>query len=414
MNEDGQAARTMIVVGEQWFDVLALDWAGVLPGHPTWLHDDGVLTFLVGEDGWLRALEPGTARVCWARELPGRPRLLAVGHDDILVATPDELWLYGRCDGVGREVAWFEDVEIEHLAHLGGYAVLGLSDSSVRTWNLVSGEEVSCIPAWPIGGASLVPAGYRPMGSGVVRPQETWVLPTRRVSFCVMTELELTFDLRAFDPHGNLLWQKEIEHTALRWLEGEARVLEKRIELRGMGPRWLLFGPCGPGHASVLLRLAAGEVTAIDADVTAVVEDAGGWVRGLMVVDAAQETLRLLEPDGLTERWRLSFEFAPCDVGTVCWMAEGLAVALYHPFQPEVYVFVVDVETGELAWRTRLAIPRTSYRLRHHFNAVELLAVGSSLVVRMSQAPQVFVRVLDRMSGQCVFPLWNTLADRLE
>lgn len=413
MKQDGQDV-SVIVVGEQLFDVGALAWVGNLPGHPTWVHEEEGQIWQVDAGGALRRVDARSQRVVWSRELSGAARLLAVGHEELLVATMDELWVFDRDEGVGRELTWFEDVEIEHLVHLGSHAVVGLSDSSVRAWNLVTGEESCRISPWATDGTVSVPPHFRPIPEGPVRREDTLLLPTRRVSFCVLTELDRTFDLRTFEPHGNLLWQKEIEHTGIVWLDGVARVLDKRIELRAMGRRWLLFGPCGPGTTSVVLRLAAGETTEVEADVSAVVEDVEGWVRGLLVVEPEAEVLRMLEPDGVRERWRQSFDFAPCNAATVLTLEEGVVVALHHPFQREVIVSLVEPTTGEVRWRTRLAFPYASWRLRHQFNGVELVAVRDRLVVRLSQSPQVYIRVLDRLSGQCIFPLWDTLADRLE
>ena len=418
MRERPEKDHSLVLVGHQVFDVTTGTWRGGLSAlAPSFVHaelEEGSegTTWLIGRDETLRAIDLWSGEVLWEQPLTSPAQLVAVGHDDILIASDEEVWCHRKSDGVGREVAWFEDLEVEHLAHLGQYAVVGLSDSTFRIWNLVSGEEVGRVEAWPTQDPLAVPPGRRPIVEGVAAPSETRVFPTRRMTFCVLTELERHFDLRCFDAFGELVWQQAVEHTRVSWLDGQARVLDKRIDLAALGPRYVLFSPCGPGAESALVRLAAGEVTLVAHDVSAVVEDSEGWVRGFLVVDLAAEVLRFIEPDGRGVRWELEFEFAPANSATIALGVHGAIVALYHPFQNELTVFAVDLSTGRTFWRSRLAIPRTSFRLRHQFNQVELLHTKEALVVRIQQNPRSFIFVLDPRSGRCVFPDVDMLSER--
>lgn len=398
-----------ILVGHDIFDLTTSTWRGSLKVYrPIWVHAEGPLAWVASEDGDLRALSLQDGAERWRRDLPAEPTLLALGHDEIAVATRDEVWAFDRYTGAARELLWLEDAEVEHLAAVGQHLAVALTDNRVLILNVTTGETVTTLFPQPTDRSDL-PPNQRPIGTGAVHPHTTTLLPTRRMTFCVVTELERHYDLRCIDPWGGLVWRERIEHTAESWVDGVARVLDKRLALRGMGQRWLLFAPCGPGEESVLVRLATGGRTVLPFEVTAVVEDDDGQVCGLLAVDAEEpEQLAWCDPDTGAARWTLQFDFAPCDQAAAARGPHGLIIALYHAFQREVVVFAVDEATGQTRWRERLEIPAASYRLRHEFNRVTLVQHRDAVVVRMLQEPRAFLRVLDPETGRCSFPASET------
>lgn len=391
-----------ILVGQDIFDLTTHSWRGSLKVYrPLWVHAEGPLVWVVSEDGALRALSLADGAERWRRDLPGTPTLMALGHDEIVLATRDEVWAFDRPTGTGRELLWLEDVEVEHLASVGQHAALALTDNRILLLNVTTGERVATIQPVPVDDEPVEPH-QRPIGRGAVHPHTTTLLPTRRMTFCVVTELDRHFDVRCFDPWGGLVWQETLEHTAESWVDGVARVLDKRLEVRSWGQRWLLLAPCGPGEESVLLRLAHGGRTVLPFEVAAVVEDDDGQVCGLLHLDPHDpERLAWCDPDTGAARWTLEFDFAPCDQVAATRSPRGLLVALYHSFQREVVVCCLDEHTGQTRWRERLEIPASSYRLRHALNRVEIAHHNDAVVVRMHQPPQTFLRVLDPHHGRC-------------